>query len=166
MTERRRRQRGPEDGPADPAVLRQYAVKMLARRDHGRAELRVKMARKFGDSDGLDAALDWCQEHDFLNDRRFAGFFVRSRIERGQGPLRIRSELQQRGLPEALIKEALDQAECDWFALARETHARRFRQPPADRKEKARQLRFLQSRGFDAEQSFNALDLAGEEDLD
>ncbi|HAS29320.1 MAG TPA: RecX family transcriptional regulator, partial [Alcanivorax sp.] len=36
----------------------------------------------------------------------------------------------------------------------------------ADRKEKARQLRFLQSRGFDAEQSFNALDLAGEEDLD
>ena len=63
-------------------------------------------------------------------------------------------------------QEALDQAECDWFALARETHARRFRQPPADRKEKARQLRFLQSRGFDAEQSFNALDLAGEEDLD
>lgn len=64
---------------------------MLARRDHGRAELRVKMARKFGDSEELDAALDWCQEHDFLNDRRFAGFFVRSRIERGQGPLRIRA---------------------------------------------------------------------------
>ena len=125
-----------------------------------------EMARKFGDSEALDAALDWCQEHDFLNDRRFAGFFVRSRIERGQGPLRIRSELQQRGLPEALVKEALEQAECDWFALARETHARRFRRPPADRKEKARQLRFLQSRGFDAEQSFNALDLAGEEDLD
>ncbi len=80
-------------------------------RDDGRAELRVEKARRFGDDEGLDAALDWCQEHDVLNDRRFAGFFVRSRIERGQGPLRIRSELQQRGLPEALIKEALLQTQ-------------------------------------------------------
>jgi len=166
MAERRWRQRGLEDGPVDPAQLRQYAVKMLARRDHGRAELRVKMARKFGEGEELDAALDWCQEHDFLNDRRFAGFFVRARIERGQGPLRIRSELQQRGLPEALVKEALAEAECDWFALACETHARRFRQPPADRKEKARQLRFLQSRGFEAEHCFHALDQAGEADPD
>lgn len=92
----------------------------------------------------------------------FCAFADRARA----GPVAHSPELQQRGLPEALVKEALEQSGCDWFALARETHARRFRQPPADRKEKARQLRFLQSRGFDAEQSFNALDLAGEEDLD
>lgn len=145
----------------DAASLRQHAVSLLARRDHARAELRMKMTRKFGAEAAVQSILDWCEEHDFLNDRRFAGFFVRSRIERGQGPLRIRAELLQRGVAKELIEEAMRAADCDWFALAVETHQRRFRGAPSDRKEKARQLRFLQSRGFDAEQSFNALTQSG-----
>lgn len=152
-----------EPAPADAAGLRQHAVSLLARRDHARAELRLKIRRKFGDVEALEPVLDWCEEHDFLNDRRFAGFFVRSRIERGQGPLRIRAELQQRGVSGPLIEEALGEAGCDWFALAREVRQRRFRAPPADSREKAKQLRFLQSRGFDAEQSFYALDADGED---
>ncbi|WP_101675092.1 regulatory protein RecX [Alloalcanivorax mobilis] len=150
----------PAAAPAadDPASLRQYAVGLLARRDHGRSELRTKMVRKFGAEAAVEPVLAWCEEHDFLNDRRFAGFFVRSRIDRGQGPLRIRAELNQRGISEALTSEALSEADCDWFALAIEVRRRRFRQPPADRREKAKQLRFLQSRGFNAEQSFHALD--------
>ncbi|MBF1802660.1 regulatory protein RecX [Alloalcanivorax profundimaris] len=155
MSERRD---GAGDGPVDEATLRQYAIKLLARRDHARSELALKMRRKFGDEAPLEAVLGWCEEHDFLDDRRFAGFFVRSRIERGQGPLRIRAELREKGVAEPLVAEALDETDCDWFALAREVHGRRFRQAPADRKEKAKQLRFLQSRGFDAEQSFAALD--------
>lgn len=149
---------------SDAASLRQHAVSLLARRDHARAELRLKMVRKFGEAAELEPVLDWCEEHDFLNDRRFTGFFVRSRIERGQGPLRIRAELQQRGVAGPLIEEALGEAGCDWFALAREARQRRFRIPPADRKEKAKQLRFLQSRGFDAEQSFHAVGVGGEDD--
>lgn len=147
------------DAPVDDAALRQYAVKVLARRDHGHAELRMKMRRKFGEQVSLEPVLAWCEEHDFLNDRRFAGFFVRSRIERGQGPLRIRAELREKSLPDEVIQEALDEADCDWFALARETRARRFRELPTNQKEKAKQLRFLQARGFDAEQSFAALAL-------
>ncbi len=154
---------GAGDGPVDEATVRQYAIKLLARRDHGHQELRGKMRRRFGDQAPLDPVLEWCQEHDFLNDRRFAGFFVRSRIERGQGPLRIRAELREKGLGDEMIGAALDEADRDWFALAREVHGRRFRHPPADRKEKAKQLRFLQSRGFDAEQCFAALDAAGED---
>lgn len=157
------RRDGAGDGPVDEATVRQYAVKLLARRDHGHQELRGKMRRRFGDQAPLDPVLEWCQEHDFLNDRRFAGFFVRSRIERGQGPLRIRAELREKGLGDEMIGAALDEADCDWFALARDVHGRRFRHPPADRKEKAKQLRFLQSRGFDAEQCFAALDAASED---
>ena len=78
--------------------------------------------------------------------------------------MRIRQELQQRGVASELIESALQETEVDWFALAREVRARRFRQYPQDQKEKARQLRFLQGRGFDAEQSFAAL-VPGDEEM-
>lgn len=159
-------------GGADAAALRQHAVSLLARRDHARAELCVKLKRKLASSRALrplleadsatvmailEEVLDWCSEHDFLNDRRFAGSFVRSRIERGQGAMRIRADLKQRGVDAEVVDEALRQASCDWFALAASTLQRRFHTPPADVREKARMLRFLQSRGFDAEQSHHAL---------
>ncbi|MDX1805161.1 MAG: regulatory protein RecX [Alcanivorax sp.] len=140
------------------SALRQRAVSLLARRDHARRELETKLRHKVGEHPDLPAVMAWCEEHGFIDDRRFAGFFVRARIERGQGPLRIRQELQQRGVPSELMAVVLAEAEVDWFALARDVRARRFRHYPADQKEKARQLRFLQGRGFDAEQSFAALE--------
>tara|TARA_B100000676_G_scaffold243224_1_gene244937 strand:- start:1825 stop:2286 length:462 start_codon:yes stop_codon:yes gene_type:complete len=144
--------------------LRQRAVSLLARRDHARRELETKLRSKVGEHPALGAVLDWCEEHGFIDDRRFAGFFVRSRIDRGQGALRIRQELQLKGVDSELIGQALADVEVDWFALARDVRARRFRQYPGkDQKEKARQLRFLQQRGFDAEQSFAALEPPGDE---
>ncbi|ERP92901.1 MAG: RecX family transcriptional regulator [Alcanivoracaceae bacterium] len=150
--------------PLTESELRQRAVSLLARRDHARRELETKLRSKVGDHPALAAVIEWCEEHGFIDDRRFAGFFVRSRIDRGQGVLRIRQELQQRGVASELIESALQETEVDWFALAREVRARRFRQYPQDQKEKARQLRFLQGRGFDAEQSFAAL-VPGDEEM-
>ncbi|MGB2246217.1 MAG: regulatory protein RecX [Alcanivorax sediminis] len=153
--------------PLSESELRQRAVSLLARRDHARRELETKLRSKVGDHPALAAVIEWCEEHGFIDDRRFAGFFVRSRIERGHGPLRIRQEMQLKGVDRELIERAISEAGdddgVDWFALARETRARRFRSLPQDQKEKARQLRFLQSRGFDAEQSFAALDIPEEE---
>ncbi len=150
--------------PLTESELRQRAVSLLARRDHARRELETKLRSKVGDHPALAAVIEWCEEHGFIDDRRFAGFFVRSRIDRGQGVLRIRQELQQRGVASELIESALQETEVDWFALAREVRTRRFRQYPQDQKEKARQLRFLQGRGFDAEQSFAAL-VPGDEEM-
>ena len=153
--------------PLTESELRQRAVSLLARRDHARRELETKLRSKVGDHPAMAAVIEWCEEHGFIDDRRFAGFFVRSRIERGHGPLRIRQEMQQKGvdweLIEIAIREAGENEGVDWFALAREARARRFRTCPGDQKEKARQLRFLQSRGFDAEQSFAALDVPEED---
>lgn len=143
------------------ADMRRAALNWLARRDYSRHELSSRLLRRFGDDAPVEPLLAWLEECNFLNETRFAEAFVRSRIGRGQGELRIRHELQQRGLPEPLIEQALAEAECDWFELAREVHQRRFgRGPGDDQKEKARQLRFLQQRGFSAEQSFAALDAA------
>lgn len=146
--------------PLSESELRQRAVGLLARRDHARKELENKLRSKAESAAALEAVLTWCEEHDFINDRRFAGFFVRSRIERGHGPLRIRQELRQKGVLAEFIDTALAEAKADWFALAQEVRQRRFRTYPQDQKEKAKQLRFLQGRGFDAEQSFAAFDRA------
>lgn len=150
-------------------ALRRAALNWLARRDYSRRELAGRLERRFGDNAPIQSLLDWLEEQNLLNEQRFAEAFVRSRIGRGQGELRIRHELEQRGVPQALIEQTLEQAECDWFDLAREVHQRRFAEGPGDdRKEKARQLRFLQQRGFSGEQAWKALEAAPppEPDLD
>lgn len=141
--------------------MRRAALNWLARRDYSRYELSSRLYRRFGEDAPVETLLAWLEECNFLNESRFAEAFVRSRIGRGQGELRIRHELEQRGLPGGLIDQALAEAECDWFELAREVHQRRFSFGPGDdRKEKARQLRFLQQRGFSAEQCWKALEAA------
>lgn len=147
------------------AAMRRAAMNWLSRRDYARDELATRLQRKFGERAPVEPVLDWLQEQNFLNEQRFAEAFVRSRIERGQGQMRIRQELTQRGLQDERVEQVLDEADCDWFELARQVHRRRFRQGPGgDRKEKARQLRFLQYRGFSSEQCFQAVDAADRED--
>ena len=77
---------------------------------------------------------------------------------RGHGPLRIRMDLRERGVADTDIDEALDTADEDWVAVAREARRKRFGAAgPADFRERARQGRFLQYRGFSSEQIRAAL---------
>ncbi len=70
-------------------------------------------------------------------------------LDRGHGPVRIRQELKQKGINETVISQALEEANPDWFALAESTRIKKFGDAsPEGRKEKARQIRFLQYRGF------------------
>lgn len=107
----------------------------------------------------IEATLVWLEERQFLSDERCARLYVRSHIERGHGSLRIRQELVfQKRLAAELVDAQLNACGCDWFALAASVLAKRFRRPAADLKEKARQLRFLQLRGFTADQCYYALE--------
>lgn len=131
----------------------------LARRDFSRHELGQRLAKKFPDLPP-DSVLDWLEQQRFLDDTRFADVFYRSRVERGHGPLRIRQDMRNKGLADALIDEQIRAQQTDFFARATELRQRRFGALPAreDRKEKARQLRFLQYRGFTSDQCFHALE--------
>lgn len=144
----------------DPADIRRAAMYWLARRDHSRQEIHRKLQKKFGAELDTGPYLDWLEEHNFLNDARYLEVFLRSAVERGHGLLRIRQDLQQRGLDRQQVETALEALEVDWFELAARVRQRRFGVPPerADQKEKARQLRFLQYRGFSAEHCFHALE--------
>jgi regulatory protein len=137
----------------------QQAVGLLARREHSASELRAKLETYQHDDADIEKTLDWLQKNDLQSDSRFTEDYIRHRSQRGCGELRIRQELKQRGVNDDLIAEALRLAEIDWFALAVAVRCKRFgEQTPADFKERAKQQRFLQYRGFTHEQiteSFN-----------
>ncbi len=129
---------------------------MLTRREHSQAELRQKLAELGGEPEIIEAIINELSSQQWQDDRRFTEVFVRSYARKGQGELSIRQELKQRGVDAELITEIL--AEHDWFALAKSTRERKFGEAiPQDRKEQARQLRFLQYRGFSSEQCWASL---------
>jgi regulatory protein len=128
-------------------------MNLLARREHSRGELREKLAvRKYSPED-IEAALKGLVEDGLISDERFAECFIVSRKRNGQGPVRIRMELKKRGVDSDTIRQYLDDVAHDWNALAREVRDRKFAgQAPDDFTEKARQMRFLEYRGFTSDQ--------------
>jgi len=138
---------------------RKAAMDLLARREHSRVELLHKLARRFGDSgtsDEFEAAVAALASEGLQSDERFAMSFTRERLHRGHGPRRIRAELQQRGVEDALIDAALVEVPTEegtsWAAQARIVLAKRFgKSPVQDFPERARRLRFLDQRGFSTE---------------
>lgn len=133
-----------------------HALELLSRREHSCHELRQKLGKKHPLGD-FDAVLLRLQELNYQSDQRFAEVFGRSRVQRGQGPLRIRQELQLRGIQSSLVQATMDQLQedVDWFELALEQLQRKFRRPidPAlerlqQAKERARRQRYLAYRGF------------------
>ena len=139
-----------EDRFASPVEARKKAMDFLARREYGRAELIRKLAEKGFERRAADDAVGKLAAEGLQSDQRFAESFVQSRINQGKGPVRIRLDLGQRGLDAAVIEIALEDACPDWHQLAREIREKKFgRALPADFKEKARQMRFLQYRGFE-----------------
>jgi regulatory protein len=142
-----------DDRFSSPIEARKKAMDYLARREHSQLELCRKMEKfGFGRDVSLDA-IEQLQKDGLQSDRRFVEAFLQSRISQGKGPARIRADLSQRGIRDAMIQAVLAEAGEDWFALARETRLKKFgAEVPSDFKEKARQMRFLQYRGFEPNQ--------------
>jgi len=125
------------------------ALGLLARREHSLRELRSKLTLRGHEAATIEAVLDELAARDLVSDERFAEAFLRSRLERGQGPLKIRAQLRERGVGAPLIDAVLSEAEIDWDRCADAARSRRFgNAPPGDREDMARQARFLRGRGF------------------
>lgn len=134
----------------DSAKARKKAMDYMARREHGRVELLVKVTAAGFDADVAENAIVKLTEEGLQSDRRFVEAFIRSRIDQGKGPTRIRAELGQRGIVENLIDNGLTDVQQNWHDLARGVRQKKFGAGrPADFETKARQMRFLQYRGFE-----------------
>ncbi len=146
---------------ADPkgASPRRLAMNWLARREHTLGELRAKLQAREIPHDAIEQTLTQLAGEGLASDARFAESFTASRLRRGQGPVRIRAELERRGVDPALIASQLDEATIDWVESARRVREKKFGLArPRDFDARARQARFLQYRGFSSEQIRDALD--------
>ena len=131
-------------------------MQSLARREYSRAELHTKLLPHATPDDNLDAVLDELVTRGWLSDTRAAEQMVRTRRSRF-GTQRIMHELEQKGISDELISAALPQLEQGELEAAREVWQKKFGIAPLDAKEKAKQMRFLQSRGFALDVVFEVL---------
>ncbi|PYF79299.1 MULTISPECIES: regulatory protein RecX [Marinomonas] len=129
------------------------ALSLLSHREHSTKELATKLKTRGHEEEEITATIERLEEMNYLNDERFAEIFVRSRLSKPLGASRIQQELIQKGIRSELAKEAISNANADWFELARQLKERRFgKEFCTDYKERAKQSRYLQYRGFDFEQ--------------
>ncbi|HVE90476.1 MAG TPA: recombination regulator RecX [Burkholderiaceae bacterium] len=134
------------------------AITLLARRDHSRAELSRKLARYLGDDGAaeLEHVLGELSRNGLLSDERFAAAVARSRSQRF-GDARIRYDLRRFGVADDLSAAALANLVGSETARAREVRSKRFSARPTSAAERARQARFLQSRGFSLDAIYQVL---------
>lgn len=141
------------------------AVALLARREHSVAELKRKLSRRHPEA-MVEVVVTRLAAKNLVSDSRFVTNFVHYHARRGQGPLRIRSELRQQDIADEAITQALaDYGTADsgmnWAEVAAEVRQRKFgAAQPGSLAERAKQARFLQYRGFNGDQIRAALNAA------
>ena len=127
------------------------AIELLSRREHSQTELTQKLRKRFECTQTqVDTALARVVDLGYQSDERFATAFIRSRLARGLGARRVEQEAKQKGLSEAMIQQVLDE-ETEEFSsqtMIEQVWRKKFKALPADQKERAKQYRFLQYRGF------------------
>ena len=132
--------------------LRSRAIKLLARREHSRAELARKLA-PLGTPEEIDAVLNELARTGLQSDARFAASYLRSQAAR-LGTARLRQTLRGKGIDAELIAAQVADLSAelpDELERARAVWQKKFAAPPADAREWAKQARFLQGRGFSVE---------------
>ena len=132
--------------------LRVAAINLLSRREYSRHELYQKLIARTSSENYLLQLLDQLIESGYQSDQRFTESFLRSRINRGLGLMRIERELKEKGIAQDLIEQSV-QADIDWFELAYDCGLRKFNSLDLnDYKEKQKAFRYLAYRGFSMEQ--------------
>ena len=128
--------------------VRLSAMNMLCRREQSRKELQNKLGTRF-DQQLVNQVLDELQQQGLQSDERFVESFVAARVQRGQGPLKISYDLQNKGICSEVISMQLQAYATAWLELAKRVLQRKFgEQPPADHTERQKQQRFIAGRGF------------------
>jgi len=131
----------------DPDDLRERALRLLARREHSRAEITRKLGAAGFAIEDIAPLLDEFEQKNWLSDQRFAESWVADHRARA-GSVKLAYELRQRGVRDDLIEAVLGDNRDGELERAREVWQKKFGTPPADAADKAKQIRFMLSRGF------------------
>jgi regulatory protein len=150
--------------------LKARALRLLSMREYSRKELGSKLSEsaarmlKISSTKGSDeaevpeiplasqieAVLDDFEGRGWLSDQRFAEALVRRRSERF-GTRKIQDELAQAGVDTSKTSELLRSLKETEYQRAHELWQRKFGVVATEQKERARQYRFLASKGFSSD---------------
>jgi len=133
-----------------PPSLKGRALRLLSQREHSRLELERKLAEHETEPGQLAQALNELEAKGFISEERVVESVIHRRAAK-LGTARVKQELQAKGLSPEAMGDALEQLRSTELARAREVWGRKFGEPATEPKERARQVRFLISRGFAAE---------------
>lgn len=133
--------------PVVEKSLRQRALEYLAKREYSYVELGQKLKAYAEESDDVGALLDDFKLRGWLSDARFTEQLVHARKAKF-GSARVANELREKGIEDGLIASAVEAIKTNELENATAVWQKKFKTPPSNREEWAKQARFLQSRGF------------------
>jgi len=145
--------------------LRGRALGYLSRREHSRTELSRKLTPHLGEGDSLDTLLDALEREGWLSNERFVESVVHRRGIR-LGTSRIVHELKRNGIDETLIQDAGAELKKTELARARDVWSKKFGELPTTPAERAKQARFLATRGFNGGTIVKVLKAGDDEFID
>jgi len=132
--------------------LRVAAIGLLSRREYSRHELYQKLSPRNPCEKTLEKILNRLEDAGYQSDQRFAESFLRSRINRGLGRMRIERELNDKGIAADLVEQVITD-DIDWFELAHDSGLKKSNSLDlGDYKDKQKLFRYLAYRGFAMDQ--------------
>lgn len=133
-------------------------TRLLARREHSRHELMVKLKLRDCNTESVCEWLNKFAESGIQSDERFAEMLARSKVNKGAGELSIRNEFRLHGISDEIVKRVLHSLQVDWFEHAATVLAKKKGQADLDdAKTYQKYYRFMLQRGFSAEQIHYAM---------
>lgn len=139
-------------------TAKKVALDLLSRSAYGRYELQQKLLNKGFELSDIDEAVEFCREHHYLDDLRYAKDQIKQHVEKGHGERRIRQNLHVKHVRSEIIDQALTEEPQNWFELAKLSVKKYLEENPiCESHELSKQVRFLQYRGFSSEQIQYAL---------
>lgn len=133
----------------DADGVRKQALRLLAVREYGFCELINRLKQRGCCYEDAYATVEWLRDQGMQNDDRFAEAYVRGRLQRGFGPLRITQELRNKNISDTLIAAQVNMSDEQWIEHLSKVREGKYGKPlPVSDRDKMKQYRFLQYRGF------------------
>ncbi len=135
--------------------MRAFAFRLLGRREYSIVELGNRIRKKWPQAEDVGLLVGQLAKENLVSDRRYAEAYLRSRVQRHQGPLKIRAAMRGKGVPDSIIATAMQAEAGKWQDLACKWLQR---QHPAQLsfKDKQKYYRRLVNRGFTHDQAMDA----------
>ncbi len=133
--------------PPTPLSLKGRALRLLSMREYSRLELERRLQPFEEEPGALAQVLDDLEAKGFISAQRVLESVLHRKSAK-LGVLRLRQELQNKGLPAEAVQEAVGQLHATEVERARAIWRKKFGTAPTSPAERAKQMRFLAGRGF------------------